>query len=75
MYNPYKFKYNDPYYNEIISKRVDLYLLREKAIRTPCMYRFISDKYSKKEILFDFIRLSFIIGEPFIGRFGIENII
>ena len=75
MYSKYSFKYNNSYYNEILRERLEMILIREKVFAYKAIPRFITDNYSKKELYLDYIRLSFIIGEPFIGKVGYENVL
>jgi hypothetical protein len=76
-YNLYKFKYDNPYYNILIDKRLKMIMHREKLL---CKnYRLIATDLSGTgpdlETYTDFIRLAFILGEPFIGEYGYSRIL
>ena len=85
-YNLYKFQYNNPYYNILIDERVRMIMDRDKLLCNQLPTRLVCKDYTliatglfawkakgtdpALEIYTDFIRLSFILGEPFIGKYG-----
>jgi len=75
MYSRCIFTYNNTFYNDILNERTKLFLLRDNVLKRNIQIKLISKNYTKKEVYADFVRLSFILGEPFIGRFGYENVI
>lgn len=72
--NKYIFKYNNFYYKNLIDERVKLFMNRDLVLNSKIPNRLLSKDYTLKDMYTDFVRLSFILGEPFIGKLGYKNI-
>ena len=60
--------------NEHLNDRVNLFLSKEYALNKSFFYK-IKNNHKIYHEYFNLLRLSYLIGEPFYGNFGLRNII
>ena len=60
--------------NKHLIDRVNLFLSKEYALNK-CFFNKIKNNHELYHEYFNLIRFSYLIGEPFYGKFGLRNII